>query len=110
VFHIHQLGIVHYDIKNLNILFHSQTETLKLIDFEYAEFHPLGSTWFGIGKGTREYMAPEVLCGTICRHNLDMWSVGVTLLALVQSGKPSLLCSDFGCNWCRLLGFVWDES
>lgn len=81
---MHQLGIVHYDIKNLNILFDSHTETVKLIDFEYAEFHPLGSDWLSIAKGTKEYTAPEVLCSMMCDHKLDMWSVGVTLLALVH--------------------------
>jgi serine/threonine protein kinase len=89
--HIHSRGIVHRDLKLDNIVVSAGEErpVVKLIDFGSAELCESSTlTW----AGTPEFNAPEIF-GAPCGHrydmrSLDLWSLGVTLYALLESRYP----------------------
>lgn len=87
---LHSSGIVHRDLKPENIYFTSNY-TLKLADFGYAA--PLkgrnGHGMLGTYKGTRPYMAPEILERKRYRGCLtDIFSCGIILFILVVGRPP----------------------
>jgi serine/threonine protein kinase len=75
-------GYKHLDLKPTNILY-SETflnPTLKLIDFGMCVKKDKR-----VGRcGTDDYMAPEVLNDKCKDEKADIWSAGVTLIALYQ--------------------------
>jgi serine/threonine protein kinase len=90
VAHVHRHGLIHNDIKADNVLL-SADGTPKLCDFGLAckTGHPLP------GSGTYRYMAPELLTkygeriiGVHASPTHDMWSLGITLFAMLTDGFP----------------------
>ena len=59
--YLHNLNILHRDIKDENIILNQQFH-IKLIDFGSAAFMEDGKV-FGTFCGTMEYCSPEVLRG-----------------------------------------------
>ncbi|KAJ7309073.1 hypothetical protein JRQ81_008369 [Phrynocephalus forsythii] len=82
--YLHNLGIIHRDVKMENILLDEQGH-LKLTDFGLSRHLPWGERAYTI-CGTLHYMAPEVLSGGPYAHAADWWSMGVLLFAL-STGK-----------------------
>jgi len=87
--YVHDKDIAHRDLKPQNFLLLNkeklENNTLKLIDFGFACSCKPG-TVLRTCAGTALYVAPQVLQGKYDKQ-CDMWSVGVTLYALL-SGKP----------------------
>ncbi len=92
---VHARGIVHRDIKPSNIILLPNPEPFgpraKLIDFGIArhvdEHASLEMTEAGAAVGTPAYMSPEACRGETLDVKSDIYSVGITLYALV-AGKP----------------------
>ncbi|XP_020659127.3 ribosomal protein S6 kinase-related protein [Pogona vitticeps] len=84
--YLHNLGIVHRDVKMENILLDEQGH-LKLTDFGLSRHLPWGERAYTI-CGTLHYMAPEVLSGGPYAHAADWWSMGVLLFALATGKFP----------------------
>jgi serine/threonine protein kinase len=83
----HKSGIIHADIKPTNILVHTTTRHLKLIDFGHAQFYWPEGKYAVASLGTVGFRAPELLFEDPRIHYaIDMWSVGCVLL---QSLLPS---------------------
>jgi serine/threonine-protein kinase len=79
--HIHQVGILHRDVKPANIII-EPGGTAKLIDFGIAlprDATALTST--GLILGTERYAAPEVMEGEPATERSDLYSLGVVLRA-----------------------------
>src|SRR5215203_5423344 len=79
--HIHDVGILHRDVKPANIIVEPDG-TAKLIDFGIAlprDATALTNT--GLILGTERYAAPEVMEGEPATERSDLYSLGVVLRA-----------------------------
>jgi serine/threonine protein kinase len=77
--HIHEVGILHRDVKPANIIV-EPAGTAKLIDFGIAlprDATALTST--GLILGTERYAAPEVMQGRPATERSDLYSLGIVL-------------------------------
>ena len=83
--YLHELQIVHRDLKTENILFSKNKKFAKLIDFGFAKLCPR-SEMTEI-KGTTYYMSPEVYRGQYDKR-CDLWSVGVITFQLLSGYLP----------------------
>ncbi|XP_072314595.1 ribosomal protein S6 kinase-related protein-like [Eucyclogobius newberryi] len=83
---LHNLGIMHRDIKMDNILLTDQGH-LRLSDFGLSRRLKRGGRTFTI-CGTIQYMAPEVLGGGPYNHVADWWSLGVMFYCLATGELP----------------------
>jgi serine/threonine protein kinase len=77
--HIHDVGILHRDVKPANIIVEPEG-TAKLIDFGIALPRDATSmTSAGLVLGTERYAAPEVMEGRPATERSDLYSLGVVL-------------------------------
>lgn len=87
LYHMHENGWAHCDIKPDNLLVSEQGE-VKLIDFTIAE--RMGGFRFfrkKVVRGTRSYMSPEQIRGKKLDARSDLYSYGCVLFELL-TGKP----------------------
>ncbi|MDS1272139.1 serine/threonine-protein kinase [Lipingzhangella sp. LS1_29] len=84
----HQAGVVHRDVKPANVLYTTDGKPF-LTDFGIANIEGETSiTRTGALVGSPSYMAPEILEGHPASPATDLWSLGVTLYALLDGGSP----------------------
>ncbi len=91
--YLHDLDIVHRDLKIENIIFSSsnQEHSVKLIDFGFAKF--CRSPELTERLGTPYYMSPEVLKKKYDKR-CDLWSLGVITFELLTGTLPFLGTDD----------------
>ena len=85
---IHQLGLVHRDIKPHNILTDPELGA-RLSDFGIARaLDQTGLTRTGTALGTATYMAPEQATGKGVTPATDLYAVGVMLFEMLTGETP----------------------
>ncbi|KAK2194294.1 hypothetical protein NP493_116g01001 [Ridgeia piscesae] len=86
VSHIHELGILHRDIKALNI-FLTKSGLVKLGDFGISKILDSNSQLVDSYVGTPYYMSPELIKGERYNQKSDIWSLGCVLYELLSLTK-----------------------
>lgn len=85
--HIHDRGIVHRDIKSMN-LFLTDEGVIKLGDFGVSRQMSEKTLCLHSFYGTPLYFSPEIIEGRPYSHSTDLWSLGVVLYELLSLELP----------------------
>ena len=97
IYSIHNIDIVHTDIKLENYLLDNKTDNYILIDFHLSKIHT--SNYYDLEKisnitGTKNFIAPEIYDGYYCKSS-DMYSLGcmlyLTYTDMIYNGDLTLL-------------------
>lgn len=91
---LHANKSVHRDIKPANILC-SSNGLVKIADFGISKVLDKTTAFAKTFVGTVCYMSPERISGENHSYSCDIWSFGLTLLA-VAKGKFPLVLKDYG--------------
>jgi serine/threonine-protein kinase len=84
----HEAGVVHRDLKPLNILIDARQQ-VKIIDFGLARLpHLEGMTATGMILGTPEYMAPEQIRGRAVDPRTDIYALGAVMYHALVGHPP----------------------
>jgi serine/threonine-protein kinase len=84
----HTQNVVHRDIKPANMMYHLESDTLKLADFGIARLTDSSKTKTGMVLGTPSYMSPEQLAGKKIEGASDLFSLAVSLYQLLCGKLP----------------------
>jgi serine/threonine-protein kinase len=84
----HRQGVVHRDVKPANMVYHPESDTLKLTDFGIARLTDSSKTKTGMVLGTPSYMSPEQLAGKKIEGRSDLFSLAVSLYQLLCGKLP----------------------
>ncbi|MGB3532624.1 MAG: AAA family ATPase [Microcoleaceae cyanobacterium] len=90
---VHRANIIHKDINPYNIIYHLQTQEVKLIDFGISTILSQENYTLQIPnllEGTLAYMSPEQTGRINCcvDYRTDLYSLGVTLYELLTGQLP----------------------
>eukprot|EP00276_Gloeochaete_wittrockiana_P005774 CAMPEP_0184662152 /NCGR_PEP_ID=MMETSP0308-20130426/41885_1 /TAXON_ID=38269 /ORGANISM="Gloeochaete witrockiana, Strain SAG 46.84" /LENGTH=444 /DNA_ID=CAMNT_0027103957 /DNA_START=217 /DNA_END=1551 /DNA_ORIENTATION=+ len=90
VAYLHDLGIVHRDMKLENCVYTAADDsgTIKIIDFGLSKFETRTDPGPYRIVGTPEYMAPEILKQKGYEKPVDMWACGVLTYILLSGCYP----------------------
>ncbi|CAH6720813.1 negative regulator of the PHO system [[Candida] jaroonii] len=84
----HSKGIMHRDVKPLNVMIDNEKKVLKLIDWGLAEYYHPGEE-YNVRVATRYFKGPELLVDyRYYDYSLDLWSYGCMLAAMVFRKEP----------------------
>jgi len=79
----HSHGIMHRDVKPLNIVINNDTKELRLIDWGLADYY-FPEKEYNVRVASRYYKGPELLVDDKLYHySLDIWSLGCTMAGMI---------------------------
>ena len=84
----HRQNVVHRDVKPANMMYHPETDTLKVTDFGIARLTDSSKTKTGMVLGTPSYMSPEQLAGKKIEGRSDLFSLAVSLYQMLCGKLP----------------------
>jgi serine/threonine protein kinase len=104
--HVHESGVVHYDVKPANVML-CPDGTIRLIDFGLA--HAAVTTRFALSGsppaiGSSDYVAPEQIKRQRGRKSVDIYSVGAMLYEMLTGRAPFPGDDPFVVGSARLVG------
>lgn len=85
--YLHEIGIVHMDVKAANILL-TEDGGVKLADFGVSQQLQAATSQSDVLIGSPLWMAPEIIMKNPYDHRADMWSLGITLIELAEGRAP----------------------
>lgn len=84
----HSQGIMHRDVKPLNILYDKSHNMVRLIDWGLADFYHPGQR-YNIHVASRNFKPIELLLDyQFYDYSVDIWSFGATMAALIFKKSP----------------------
>ena len=86
---LHELGKLHRDIKSENVLMNMEGD-VKVSDFGFTAQLTQGHEYRKTQLGTAFWMAPEIIRGEEYTTMVDIWSLGIVAIEIVE-GKPPLI-------------------
>ncbi|XP_019184341.1 PREDICTED: probable LRR receptor-like serine/threonine-protein kinase IRK [Ipomoea nil] len=89
--HLHQMNIIHYNIKSSNVLIDSTSGEPKLADYGLAKLLPMLDRYVLSSKiqSALGYMAPEFACKTVkITEKCDVYGFGILALEIITGKRP----------------------
>ena len=86
--YLHSLGIVHRDLKALNLFLSRDHTTLKIGDLGVSRQMSQDTLLLQSRYGTPLYLSPEMILGEPYNEKTDIWAVGVVLYELLTLTNP----------------------
>ncbi|XP_077213095.1 leucine-rich repeat protein kinase family protein [Tasmannia lanceolata] len=110
--HLHQLNIIHYNLKSSNILIDGSSEP-KVGDFGLAKLLPMLDRYVLSSKiqSALGYMAPEFACRTVkITEKCDVYGFGVLVLEVVTGKRPVEYMEDDVVVLCDMVRGALEEG
>ncbi|XP_059668143.1 probable LRR receptor-like serine/threonine-protein kinase IRK [Cornus florida] len=110
--HLHQLDIIHYNLKSANVLMDDSGEA-KVGDFGLARLLPMLDRCILSSKiqSALGYMAPEFACKTVkITEKCDVYGFGVLTLEVVTGRKPVEYMEDDVVVLCDMVRGALEEG
>jgi len=85
--YVHDLGVLHRDVKPANVLLARRSQRIKLGDFGIAKLLETTGRAYTV-VGTPYYLSPEIVSGQAYGPPSDAWALGVLLYELVTLRRP----------------------
>jgi len=89
---VHEVGVVHRDVKPDNVMVLRGSDDLKLMDFGIArdvdDLEKTQLTQTGIVVGTPAFMAPEQITGGAISRQTDVYAWGIVVYAMLAGRRP----------------------
>lgn len=102
----HSRGIVHRDVKPMNIIVDAQTRLLKLIDWGLSEFY-LENKEYNTRVSSRPFKGPELLVNyQKYDFSMDIWSAGCMFAGFIFRIKHFFLGRDNEDQLAKIIGIL----